>query len=233
MLLCNQPLYSSRLETVQKRISAATAQAGRKGATVSLLAVSKRHASEAIKALHALGVNDFGESFAREGADKQQQLAEFGLVWHFIGPLQSNKTGLVARHFDWFQSLDRSRIARRLNRQRPEDMAPLNMLIQVNIDLEPQKAGVSPEHIEALAELVAGLPALRLRGLMAIPRVGKPDAAQRQSFRAMRMLFEKLQTSHDSADTLSMGMSDDMDNAIIEGSTMVRVGTSLFGPRAE
>ncbi len=231
MFLCDQPLYSNRLAAVQKGISAAIALAGPKGAAVSLLAVSKRHTAEAIKALHALGVNDFGESFAREGADKRQQLADCGLVWHFIGPLQSNKTGLVARHFDWIQSLDRSAIARRLNRQRPADMAPLDALIQVNIDSEPQKAGVSPQAIWPLAELVADLPALRLRGLMAIPRVGKPDAAQRQSFHAMRILFEKLQSRHDGIDTLSMGMSDDMDNAIIEGSTMVRIGTSLFGPR--
>ncbi len=233
ILSSKQALYFKQLETVQSRIAKACNIAGRATSQVSLLVVSKRQPVAAIEALHALSLNEFGESFAAEGAGKQKLLADAGLVWHFIGPLQSNKTGLVASHFDWIQSMDRPRIAHRLNRQRPADMAPLNALIQVNIDKETQKAGVSPEHIEELADVIAQLPALRLRGLMAIPRAGKPEPEQRQSFGAMRVLFEKLQSMHHGIDTLSMGMSDDLDSAIIEGSTMVRIGTALFGPRQE
>ena len=162
---------------------------------------------------------------------QKELLADQGLVWHFIGPIQSNKTRRIAEHFDWVQSIDRVKVADRLNRQRPAEMAPLQALIQVNIDLEPQKAGVLPSELNALADHVEALAALQLRGLMAIPRVGKSEQEQRESFREMRSLFEGLKTRHGSIDTLSMGMSDDIDSAILEGSTMVRIGTALFGPR--
>jgi len=219
------------LESVQSRIAAACDLSGRQVAEVKLLAVSKRQPVEAIKGLQALGLAEFGESYATEGVEKVQLLAEPGLVWHFIGPIQSNKTRLIAGHFDWVQSVDRAKIADRLNRQRPDNMAPLQVLIQVNIDAEPQKAGILPDQLNTLAELVAGLPSLNLRGLMAIPRFGKPENEQRSSFREMRSLFEQLKSSYGSVDTLSMGMSDDLDSAILEGSTMVRIGTALFGPR--
>lgn len=233
ILLSNQPLYSKRLESVQTRIAAACKQSSRPVSDVLLLAVSKRHTAAAIKVLHSLGLNEFGESYASEGSVKQQQLADENLVWHFIGPLQSNKTALVARHFDWIHSVDRVKIATRLDRQRPQDMPPLNVLVQVNIDAEPQKAGVLVEDLEPLVDLISTLPALRLRGLMAIPRVGKPTPEQRQSFQAMRNLFESLQSRYETFDTLSMGMSDDLESAIMEGSTMIRIGTALFGPREE
>ncbi len=233
ILLRNQPLYSNKLDSIHSRIANACDISGRQAQEVVLLAVSKRQPAAAIKALHSLGLNEFGESYAGEGVEKKALLSEPDLVWHFIGPLQSNKTALVATHYDWIQSLDRPRIADRLSRQRAATMPPLTVLIQVNIDKEPQKSGVSAENLNALADRVAGLPALDLRGLMAIPRAGKPEIQQRQSFKAMRLLFKQLQARHKSVDTLSMGMSDDLENAIVEGSTMIRVGTALFGPREQ
>ncbi len=231
ILFRDQPLYSSSLESIQSRIAQACSISGRQACDVTLLAVSKRQPVDAIKALHKLGLTEFGESYAGEGAEKIELLADSHLTWHFIGPLQSNKTGIVAKHYDWMQSLDRPKIAQRLDRQRPATMAPLNVLIQVNIDAEAQKSGLLPEQLEAFAETVAVLPAVVLRGLMAIPRTGKPEKLQRQSFAAMRLLYEQLQAGHKGIDTLSMGMSDDLEAAIIEGSTMIRVGTALFGPR--
>ena len=209
----------------------ACSDSGRQAADVALLAVSKRQSPEAIKALYSLGLREFGESYAGEGVAKQSTLCDRDIGWHFIGPMQSNKTGLVASHYDWMQSLDRQQIARRLNRQRPAAMAPLNVLIQVNIDAEPHKSGVLPADLDALVELVSELPRLALRGLMTIPRAGKPPEAQRQGFKSMRLLFARLQDLGEHIDTLSMGMSADLEHAIVEGSTMVRVGTGLFGPR--
>jgi pyridoxal phosphate enzyme (YggS family) len=219
------------LDSVQARIAQACGKCGREAAEITLLAVSKRQPAEAVKALQQLGLDQFGESYAAEGVEKIGQLPDAGITWHFIGPLQSNKTGSVAGNYDWMQSLDRLHIARRLNRQRPTGRAPLNVLIQVNIDAEAQKSGVTLLEVAGFADEIASLPALRLRGLMAIPRPGKPESLQRQSFAALRLLFEQLQHDHGGIDTLSMGMSDDLDSAIMEGSTMVRVGTALFGPR--
>ena len=226
-----QAPYFNQLESVRSRISSACDLAGRQATDVALLAVSKRQPIEAIKGLQALGLNEFGESYASEGVEKLKIISDPELVWHFIGPIQSNKTRLIAEHFDWVQSVDRARIADRLNRQRPENMAPLQVLIQVNIDSEPQKAGVMPNQLDTLAEQVAELPAMNFRGLMAIPRFGKPKNEQRRSFSELKSLFENLKSRYKSVDMLSMGMSDDMDSAILEGSTMVRVGTALFGPR--
>jgi pyridoxal phosphate enzyme (YggS family) len=219
------------LDSVQARIARACEKCGREAAEITLLAVSKRQPVEAVKALRQLGLDQFGESYAAEGVEKIGQLPGAGITWHFIGPLQSNKTGLVAGNYDWMQSLDRLHIAERLNRQRQPGRAPLNVLIQVNIDTEAQKSGVTPAEVAGFADEIAARPALRLRGLMTIPRPGKPESLQRQSFAALRLLFEQLQHEHGGIDTLSMGMSDDLDSAIMEGSTMVRVGTALFGPR--
>ena len=228
-----QALYAARLKTVRSRIAQACVSSGVQASEVALLAVSKRHPIEAIKGLHALGLRDFGENYATEGIEKRHLLEDIDAAWHFIGPIQSNKTRPIAENFDWVHSVDRIRIAQRLSRQRPETMEPLQVLLQVNIDSEPQKAGLEPEKLSELAEQVAVLPALQLRGLMALPRFGKSEAEQRASFHNMKLMFEKLKAVHKQVDTLSMGMSDDLEIAIQEGSTMIRVGTALFGPRED
>lgn len=217
-----------RLAAVRKRIEQACAAAGRSPARVALLAVSKTRSPAEIRAMHALGIAAFGENYAAEAVDKQAELAALGLTWHFIGPLQSNKTRLVATHFDWVQSVDRDKLVRRLDAQRPPERPPLNVLIQVNIDREPQKAGCDPEAVEALAESILARPRLALRGLMVIPAAGRDPAA---AFARAQALYRHLAERVPSVDTLSMGMSDDLEVAIACGSTMVRIGTALFGPR--
>lgn len=203
--------------------------------TVKLLAVSKTKPIEAILAAYEAGQMAFGENYVQEGIEKIQfyQQQQIELEWHFIGPLQSNKTRLVAEYFDWMQTLERAKIADRLNEQRPPHKAPLNVLIQVNISNEASKSGVQPDDILPLAKHVENLPHLRLRGLMAIPEPTDDVAQQEQTFRQMRTLFEGLQQAlpHAQIDTLSMGMTDDMLTAIQCGSTMVRVGTAIFGKR--
>lgn len=222
-----------RLSAVRQRLDRACQAAGRNSDNVRLLAVSKRHPAQAIRDLHALGHNAFGESYVNEGVDKVEQLSDLDLEWHLVGPMQSNKTRAAAEHFDWVHSLDRIRIARRLNNQRPEDMPPLNVLIQVNVDNEPQKSGCAPDEIDELAEFVEACPRLALRGLMAIPAQKDSEDAQRRSFRRLFELFVKLGEDHPKVDTLSAGMSDDLEAAVAEGSTMVRIGTALFGAREE
>ena len=202
---------------------------------VKLLAVSKTKPIEAILAAYEAGQTVFGENYVQEGVEKIQfcQQHQIELEWHFIGPLQSNKTRLVAEYFDWMQTLERAKIADRLNEQRSPHKAPLNVLIQVNISNETSKSGVQPNEILPLAKHVENLPHLRLRGLMAIPEPTNDVAQQEQTFRQMRTLFETLQQAlpHAQIDTLSMGMTDDMLTAIQCGSTMVRVGTAIFGKR--
>lgn len=202
---------------------------------VKLLAVSKTKPIEAILAAYEAGQTVFGENYVQEGVEKIQfcQQHQIELEWHFIGPLQSNKTRLVAEYFDWMQTLERAKIADRLNEQRSPYKAPLNVLIQVNISNETSKSGVQPNEILPLAKHVENLPHLRLRGLMAIPEPTDDVAQQEQTFRQMRTLFETLQQAlpHAQIDTLSMGMTDDMQAAIKCGSTMVRVGTAIFGKR--
>ena len=202
---------------------------------VKLLAVSKTKPIEAILAAYEAGQMVFGENYVQEGVEKIQfyQQQQIELEWHFIGPLQSNKTRLVAEYFDWMQTLERAKIADRLNEQRPPHKAPLNVLIQVNISNEASKSGVQPDDILPLARHVENLPHLRLRGLMAIPEPTDDVVQQEQTFRQMRTLFESLQEAlpHAHIDTLSMGMTDDMQSAIKCGSTMVRVGTAIFGKR--
>ncbi|NCT67191.1 MAG: YggS family pyridoxal phosphate-dependent enzyme [Rhodanobacteraceae bacterium] len=218
--------------SVLDRIAAARAAAG--GADpVHLLAVSKTQPAEAVAALAALGQRAFGENYVQEALAKQRELGALAatLEWHLIGPLQSNKCREVARHFDWLQSLDRAKLIAPLSRERPAGHPPLNVLVQVNIDDEASKSGCAPDEVDALAAAVAAAPGLRLRGLMAIPAPA-PDLGQRRdAFRRMRALYEALRTAHADVDTLSMGMSDDLELAVAEGATMVRVGTALFGAR--
>jgi pyridoxal phosphate enzyme (YggS family) len=215
---------------IRARIDAA---AQRVGHDVRLLAVSKTQAPVAIRELAVLGQPAFGENHVQEALAKQRELADLDLEWHLIGPLQSNKCREVAEHFDWLQSLDREKLIEPLNRHRPQNLPPLNVLIQVNIDGEASKSGCAPESVPALAQRIVQAPRLCLRGLMAIPEP-TPDLARRAAaFARMRELTLALKSTFPQMDTLSMGMSDDFELAIAEGATMVRIGTALFGARAQ
>ena len=213
---------------IRKRVEAAARRAGH---AVRLLAVSKTQPAAAIAALAGQGQRDFGENYVQEALGKQRELADPALQWHLIGPLQSNKCREVAQHFDWLQSLDRAKLIAPLDRYRPADRDPLNVLIQVNIDDETSKSGCAPGALDELAREVAAAPHLRLRGLMAIPQPHPEFAQRRAAFRRMRELCDRLRAQHASVDTLSLGMSDDFELAIEEGATMVRIGTALFGAR--
>jgi pyridoxal phosphate enzyme (YggS family) len=222
--------------SVTARIEAARARAGRAD-PVRLLAVSKTQSAAAMRELGRLGQHAFGENYVQEARAKQDELIAAGIApgaieWHLIGPLQSNKCRDVGLHFDWLQSLDRSKLIEPLSRARAAAQAALNVLIQVNIDDEASKSGCAPAAVAALAEQIAAAPGLQLRGLMAIPSPSPDLARRRDAFRRMRALFEVLRQAHSAVDTLSMGMSDDFELAIAEGATMVRVGSALFGPRA-
>jgi PLP dependent protein len=219
-------LIPDNLQAVRARIAAAARAAGRDPGAVRLLAVSKTHAPERIREAYAAGQRDFGENYVQEALDKMAQLADLPLEWHFVGPLQSNKTRAVAGRFQWVHSVDREKVARRLSEQRPAGMAPLNVLIQVNASGEGSKSGVALGEAQALAAAIAGLPNLRLRGLMAIPEPGAPAAR----FRAVGEVYAELREAF-GLDTLSLGMSDDLEAAIAAGSTMVRIGTAIFGAR--
>jgi pyridoxal phosphate enzyme (YggS family) len=203
--------------------------------SVQLLAVSKTFGVEAIAEAIQVGERRFGENYVQEGVEKirhfREALPGVALEWHFIGPLQSNKTRLVAEHFDWVQSIDREKIARRLSEQRPSNLPPLNVLIEVNIDQQATKSGVKVEEVRALADLIMELPGLRLRGLMAIPEPADDDEGKRHPLRAMKALYDALKNEGYPLDVLSMGMSSDMSQAIEEGATMVRVGSAIFGER--
>ncbi len=227
----NGPLLQDNLHRVNARITAAAAAAGRSPATVRLLAVSKTRPAEDLMAAFAAGQHDFGESYVQEALAKIRALAGHPLVWHFIGPIQSNKTREIAAHFHWVHSIDREKIARRLNEQRPAEHPPLNVCIQVNLCAETSKSGVSPIAAPALATAVADMPRLRLRGLMAIPAPTRDPARQRVFFGQLRQLQEKLIHQGLPLDTLSMGMSGDLEAAIAEGATIVRIGSALFGAR--
>ncbi len=220
-----------RLDRTRERIDAACRDADRPAGTVRLLAVSKRKPVEAIRELHEIGQRAFGENYVDEGVEKIETLSDLDLEWHYIGPIQSNKTKLIAAHFDWVESIDRAKIVRRLDDQRPEGLAPLNVLIQVNLDDESQKAGCAPEEITELADRIAACENLKLRGLMAIPAPRENQAEQRAVFAKLRGLFEALKETHPQVDTISAGMTGDLEAAILEGSTEIRVGTALFGPR--
>ena len=220
-----------RLKLVRQRITAACVASGRAPGSVSLLAVSKRHPAGKISELRELGVMSFGENQLQEALVKQKELCELALEWHYIGAIQSNKTRAIAENFQWVQSADRERILNRLSDQRPTTLGPLNICLQVNVDGEEQKAGASPEDILKLAELTNDLDNIKLRGLMAIPRMSRQENVQRDSFQRVRDLYLELKTKGFALDTLSMGMSADLETAIDEGSTMVRIGTDLFGQR--
>lgn len=222
---------AAALATVRDRIEAYAREAGRDPAEVRLVAVSKTRTSADIAAALDAGQTDFGENYLQEALPKLDTLAGCGATWHFIGRIQTNKTRELAARFDWVQTVDRERVAERLDAHRPETLPPLNVCLQVNIDAEPQKAGVDPVLLPALATRVAQMPRLRLRGLMAIPADTSDSAQQRASFARLRTLFEELRAAGHPLDTLSIGMSADLRAAILEGSTMVRIGTALFGPR--
>jgi pyridoxal phosphate enzyme (YggS family) len=225
----------SNLQEVKRRIAAAAAAAGRDAQSVTLLAVSKTFGADAVRAAQAAGQQAFGENYVQEALDKIAQLADLRtqLEWHLIGPLQSNKTRPVAEAFDWVHSVDRLKIAQRLAEQRPAWLPPLQLCLQVNVSGEASKSGVAPADLPALAQAVAALPAdrVRLRGLMAIPEPAADMAAQRAPHRALRELMLALNAGGLQLDTLSMGMSADLEAAVAEGATLVRVGTAIFGQR--
>ena len=220
-----------RLGEVLARIEAAARAAGRDPAAVALLAVSKTWPADAVRAAAAAGQRAFGENYVQEGVDKVEALRDLGLEWHFIGPLQSNKTRPVANAFDWVHGIDRLRIAERLSAQRDVHLPALNVCIQVNVSGEDSKSGVAPDAVGALAHAVASLPRLRLRGLMCIPEPTADTALLRARFAVLRRLRDELVAVGLALDTLSMGMSHDIEPAIAEGATIVRVGTAIFGER--
>jgi pyridoxal phosphate enzyme (YggS family) len=225
----------TRLQAVRERIAEACREAGRDANSVTLLAVSKTFGPETGRAAHAAGQRAFGENYVQEALAKMDALADLRAQteWHFIGPLQSNKTRPVAEAFDWVHSVDRLRIAQRLAEQRPAWLPPLNLCLQVNVSGEASKSGVGPAELPALAEAVAALPAARVRlaGLMSIPEPSADAAAQRAAHRRLRELRDDLQARGLALGTLSMGMSGDLEAAVAEGSTLVRVGTAIFGAR--
>ncbi|MFW3896500.1 YggS family pyridoxal phosphate-dependent enzyme [Pseudomonas bharatica] len=219
---------ADNLSTLAARIQAAATAAGRDPADIQLLAVSKTKPASAVREAFAAGVRDIGENYLQEALGKQAELADLPLTWHFIGPIQSNKTRAIAEHFDWVHSVDRLKIAQRLSEQRPDHLAPLNLCLQVNVSGEASKSGCTPQELLALAQAVAALPRLRLRGLMAIPEPTDDRAAQDAAFARVRELQDSLGLG---LDTLSMGMSHDLESAIAQGATWVRIGTALFGAR--
>ena len=223
--------FSLRLAALRSRISNACQEFGRNPEEITLLAVSKRQPVEAIREAVAGGLNYVGENFVQEAAAKMEATRDLEIVWHFIGHLQSNKTRVVAERFDWVQSLDRAKIARRLDAQRPFHAPPLNVCIQVCVEEEAGKGGVSPQALPELAAEIAGLSRLRLRGLMSIPPPSDDFQTQRGYFRRLREIRDALTADHPDLDTLSMGMSADLEAAIADGTTMLRIGTALFGPR--
>ncbi|NIV17492.1 MAG: YggS family pyridoxal phosphate-dependent enzyme [Woeseiaceae bacterium] len=222
---------TENLRKIRDLLAKAAADAGRGPDSVQLLAVSKKQPFSRLREAIEAGQRDFGENQVAEGVEKIRELADSGLTWHFIGHLQTNKTRLVAEHFDWVHSVDRYKTAKRLSEQRPDKMGALQVCIQVNVDAEKSKSGVAPEAAVELARQIVELPRLKLRGLMCLPRIRKDFEAQRIPFSHLRELAEKLREAGIDTDTLSMGMSDDFRAAIFEGSTMVRIGTAVFGPR--
>ena len=227
-------MIPANIQAVQARIEQACERVGRPRGSVRLLAVSKTFAAEAVRQAWLAGQRAFGENYVQEGVEKVQQLRGAGLSgieWHCIGPLQSNKTRPVAEHFDWVHTVDRLKIAQRLSEQRPAELPPLQVCVQVNVDGGPNKSGVLPEQAHELAQAVAALPRLQLRGLMCIPEPAPDFASACEVFGRARALFEALQAQGLALDTLSMGMSDDLEAAIASGSTLVRVGSAIFGAR--
>ena len=221
----------SNLQAVHTAINHAAQEAQRDAAKICLLAVSKTVPAEVVREAYNCGQHAFGENFVQEALDKMQDLNDLPLVWHFIGPIQSNKTRAIAENFSWVHSVDRLNIAQRLSAQRPQQLPVLNVCLQINVSGETSKGGVAAAEAESLAQAIAMLPRLKLRGLMAIPAPAKELHEQRASFAKMRKLFETLNNHGLNLDTLSMGMSHDLTAAILEGATIVRVGTAIFGSR--
>ncbi|WP_220812406.1 YggS family pyridoxal phosphate-dependent enzyme [Pseudomonas paralcaligenes] len=219
---------AENIAKVRERIREAAQASQRNPDSVRLLAVSKTHPAQAVREANASGQVDFGENYLQEALAKQLELADLDLAWHFIGPIQSNKTKAIAEHFHWVHSVDRLKIAQRLSEQRPDHLPPLNVCLQVNVSGETSKSGCSPEELPALAQAVTQLPRLRLRGLMTIPEPSDGPQAQREPLARLRQLRDSLNAD---LDTLSMGMSQDLEAAIAEGATWVRIGTALFGAR--
>jgi pyridoxal phosphate enzyme (YggS family) len=219
------------LQAVSQRIESATRAAGRPAQSVRLLAVSKTFPPQAVREAAQAGLRDFGENYVQEGVEKIRELASLGLTWHYIGPIQSNKTRAIAEHFDWVHSIDRAKIAARLSEVRGPRQTELQVCVQVNVSGEASKSGVAPEEVAQLAKHVAGFPRLKLRGLMTVPEPTTDTALQRRRFAQLRELRDRLNRDGLALDTLSMGMSADLEAAIAEGATMVRVGTAIFGER--
>jgi PLP dependent protein len=223
--------FCDRLQRLRERIAETAIRYGRAPEEIRLLAVSKTHPAERLREAIDCGQRAFGENYVQEMAEKARALATLEVEWHFIGPIQSNKTRLVAELSDWVHSVDREKIARRLSEQRPAGTPPIQTCLQVNVSGEGSKSGADPADLPGLAQAMAGLPGLELRGLMAIPAATDDVALQRQAFARVRELMEDLQHRGHRLDTLSMGMSNDLEAAIAEGATIVRVGTALFGTR--
>jgi pyridoxal phosphate enzyme (YggS family) len=228
----NMTTIFANLQAVHARIDAAARNSGRNPDAIRLLAVSKTWPAAAVREAAAAGQRAFGENYVQEGLEKVAALAALGLEWHFIGPLQSNKTRVVAAAFDWVHSVDRLKIAERLSEQRPAGLPPLQVCLQVNVSGEATKSGVELAAVPALARQIATLPGLRLRGLMAIPAPTDDYAQQCSAFRRLRELFQQLTGDGMPLDTLSIGMSHDLEAAVAEGATMVRIGTAIFGERS-
>lgn len=225
--------YENAWQAVLRRVADATQAAGRPADSVRVLAVAKTFPAEAVRAVYALGQRAFGENYVQEGAAKRETLRDLGdAQWHLVGPLQSNKTAQAALAFDWVESVDRLKVAQRLSAQRPPGTAPLAVCVQVNVSGETTKSGVAPPEALALAQALAALPNLQLRGVMGIPAPTDDPVRQRAQFRALRACFDAIRAVGPDVDTLSMGMSADLEAAIAEGSTQVRVGTAIFGARA-
>ncbi len=224
-------MIADNLQRVRARLEQACHACGRDPAAVTLLAVSKTFSADAVRQAHAAGQTAFGENYIQEAVDKMAAMSDLPLIWHCIGPIQSNKTRLVAEHFDWAHTVDRLKVAERLSTQRPQEKQPLQVCLQVNIDGGANKSGVAPEQALALAREVAQLPGLVLRGLMTIPEPAPDFATALAVHRQARALFDDLRRAGLALDTLSMGMTADLEAAVHAGSTMVRVGTAIFGTR--
>ena len=224
---------AEQIQQVRQNINQYCENSGRTLGEVRLLAVSKTHPASAIQEAYASGITEFGESYVQEAIDKIATTRELGITWHFIGPIQSNKTRSIAENFDWVQSVDREKILTRLNAQRSAHLAPLQVCIQANLFDEPQKKGASLEALPKLLAIAASLPNIRVRGLMVIPPRQESQTEQLAQFKRVAEIYRQLQQDFQSLDTLSMGMSGDMKAAIAQGSNMVRVGTGIFGPRGK
>lgn len=222
---------ANKLERVREQINTYASKSDRSPEEVTLLAVSKTKPAEDIRTAFNLGQKDFGENYLQESVDKIEALHDLDITWHFIGPLQSNKTRLVAENFDWVHTVDRLKIAQRLSDQRPDSLPPLNICVQVNISEEESKSGCKPSEVTKLVEQISLLPNICVKGLMAIPKATEDKHQQLQAFKAMKNLLASLQQRNPLMKTLSMGMSGDMEAAISEGATIVRIGTAIFGAR--